>query len=286
MSRQVATNTDVHVTFEDYLECICAVHLASYVESPFKEHGGLMIVGPPAVMKSTLLDVLDRNYPDVVQLSDVNVQTLVDLRDQIGNENIRSLVMPEYGKLYERHPATATNLEGHIRALVAEGFSAASFEDSRMNRLRARCTVLAAMTPTLQNDHFKRWENTGFSRRFLWSLIRLRDPMMLTQAVEEWRLIDFGFKRAPAIPAEGTIPNLVNSRQRKQLAHLLKRQPGGGAHATQLSLLARMLAVLVWHYKRTGTKRRAMDTVQAFASTLGDGGAALVLRNGHRSQVK
>lgn len=279
MARVKRAPRPAQVTFEEYLECLCAAHLASYVDSPFKERGGIMIVGPPSVLKSTLLDVVAVNYPEVVQVSDLNVQTLIDMRDQIASGIIKTLIMPDFAKLYERHSSTARNLEGHVRALTGEGFQGASFEDQRQNRLHARCAVLSAMTPKTQTENFKRWEDSGFSRRFLWSLVVLDDPTMLTDAVEKWRLIDFRLRRAPPLPDSGLIPSRrVTREMRHKLLDSLRKQPGGGMHATQLSLLARMLAVLVWHYGRSGDKRSPLKTILTFANTLRSGGAVLVHR--------
>lgn len=267
------------ITFEEYLECLCAVHLSSYVDSPFKERSGLFIIGPPSVFKTTFLEVAQVHYRDTVVLSDVNVQSLVDLRDQMASSVIRTLIIPDFAKLYERHPSTAKNLEGHIRALAGEGFAAASFEDSRMNRLHARATVMSAMTPKAQADNFKRWEDSGFNRRFLWSLVTLKDPGLQTDAVIKGELLDFGLKRAPTIPDSGTIPSRqVTPAMRERLLELLQKQPGGGMHATQLNLLSRMLAVLTWHYARSGSKRSALKTVLSFAASFGQTGALLVAR--------
>lgn len=266
------------ITFEEYLECLCAAHLSSYVDWPFKERGGLFIVGPPSVFKTTFLEVAQVHYRDAVELSDVNVQSLVDLRDQMASNVIRTLMVPDFGKLYERHPSTAKNLEGHIRALAGEGFKAASFEDSRMARLQARVAVLSAMTPKTQADNFKRWEDTGFNRRFLWSLVTLKDPTLQTDAVVQGELIDFGLRRAPTIPDNGLIPSRqVTAAMRRRLLETLQKQPGGGQHATQLSMLSRMLAVLSWHYKRIGSHRSALRTILSFAASLGPTGALLVI---------
>jgi len=265
------------VSFEDFIECLCAVHLSSYVEGPFRERSGLMVVGPPSVLKSTLLAVVSDNYPNALELSDVNVPGLVDLRDQLASGVIRTLVLSDLGKIYERHPSTALNLEGHLRALSGEGFAAASFQDSRINRLKARCSLLAGMVPDVQEQNFKRWEKTGFNRRYLWALIMLDDPEMLMRAVEEWRLLDFGMRGLPSLPVTKTIPNLTTPRQRRELGKFLKWQPGGGMHATQLALLSRMLGVLLWHYKRARIRKDAFEVVAAFARTLQEGGAALTL---------
>lgn len=269
------------ITFEDYLECLCAVHLASYVDWPFKERSGVFVVGPPSVFKTTFLEIAQEHYSDAIEVSDLNVQSLVDLRDQMASNVIRSLVIPDFGKLYERHPSTAKNLEGHVRALAGEGFAAASFEDSRQQRLHARCTIMSAMTPKVQGQNFGRWEDTGFARRFLWSLVTLEDPTLQTEAVIKGELLDFGMRRVPTRPVTGQIPmRQVTLAMRRKLLETLQHQPGGGQHATQLSLLARMLAVLSWHYRRTGQSRRsALKTVLSFARSLGSGGAVLTLQD-------
>lgn len=270
-TEQVAT---VHVN--QLMECVCAIHLSSYVDGPFPERGGLMLVGPPANFKTTVLEILERNYPDAITLSDMNVRALSDIKEQLASGKIRTLVFSELAKLYERHPQSALNLEGHIRALVAEGFSGASFEDSRMNRLKARCTVLAAMTTDTQEQNFTRWEKSGFNRRFLWGLYALADPHILTRAVEEWKRIEFGFTRAPSLPDNGVIPMMVTEAERRRLRMMVKYQPGGD-HAMQVALMVKVLSVLRWHYQRVGIKRNAMETVEAFGQVLSRHGAHLVL---------
>lgn len=271
---------------ETLMEVICAVHLASYVDAPFKEHGGLILVGPPGVMKTTAVEVLDRNYAEAIVLSDVNVRTLADYRDQIASETIRTLVFSELGKIYERNPDTARNVEGTIRSLVAEGFTAASFEDQRVQRLRARCTVIGAMTPTLYAQNFRRWEETGLTRRFLWALVRLKNPQALIRAVEDWKALEFRLPAFPAVPPNALIPNTTTQGERAQLPRLVKYQPGAGVHSVQVSLLVRVLAVLKWWYATIGRPTsQALAAVHAFGATLTKNGAQLVLHEPKRKAV-
>lgn len=259
------------------VEIMCAVHLSSYVESPFNDRGGLMIVGPPSVLKSTLLGILDHTYHDAVAVSDINARSLGDLRDQIAAKVIRTLVIPELSKLYKRHPYTALNVEGVLQALVAEGFNAPSFEDSRINRLQARVTLLAGLVPQLQVERFKGWEESGFNRRFLWSLVRLKDPELLDRAVEEWRLIDFKIKHIPSTPTTQWIPNMTTKQERAELRRFVKYQPGG-THAIQIALLTKILAVLKWWYMALDRPpKAALQSVRLFAQTLGKEGAELVV---------
>lgn len=260
-----------------YIETLCAMHLTSYVESPFQDRGGIMVVGPPSVLKSTMLDMVSRNYNDVLSVSDINARTLDDLRDQISAKAIRTLVLPEYRKLYERHSYTSANVEGTLRALAGEGWGSASFGDGRINQMKARCTVLSAMQPKFQAEHFKAWEDSGFNRRFLWSLVRMSDPAILERAVEDWKLLEFGIAHIPPAPVSSSIPNLTTQEERAEMRRLVRYQPGG-ATSIQLALLCKLLSVMKWWYKLVKRRdREALQTVRAFAQTLGKEGAELIL---------
>lgn len=258
----------------DVVEMVCAAHLSSYVEGQFQERGGLMVVGDPGVLKSTFIGLLDTQYHDALMLSDVNVQTLIKFRGALASGQIKTLVLPELAKVYERMDATAQNVEGTLRALVGEGFQAASFEDARIARTRARCTVIGAMTPRTQASRFDRWEESGFNRRFLWSLVYLDDPHVLDRAVVEWQRIDFGITHVPRPPVGGTIPNLTTREERRRLQMLVKYQPGG-SHALQLQLLTRMLSVLRWWYEQTGDTRDPAETLYRWGRSLGKEGAGI-----------
>lgn len=259
------------------IEALCAMHLSSYVDSPFHDRGGLFIVGPPSVLKSTLLEYVARNYSDAVVLSDVNARTLDDLREPIAAKSIRSLFITELRKLYERHSYTASNVEGTIRALAGEGFGAASFGDGRINQLVARATFLSALQPSFQQEHFKKWETSGFNRRFLWCLVRMNDPHIFERAVEEWERIEFGLTHIPMAPAGSRIPNTTTKLERRELGTLVRYQPGG-AVAVQFQLLCKMLAVFKWWYKIIGRRERAaLAAIRTFAPTLGREGAEIIL---------
>lgn len=269
----------------DLVEVLCAAHLASLVEGPFNERGGIMVVGPPGVLKSTFVSTLDHHYQDAIMMSDVNVKSLVRMRDAIASGKVNTLVLPELAKVYERADVTSMNVEGTLRALTAEGFSAASFEDSRVNRLQARAVVIAALTPSLVETHFSAWEESGFNRRFLWCLIRLSDPTALERAAVNWKRIDFRIRHVPLAPLGSKIPNLTEHAERKRLAVLVKYQPGGD-HAIQIQLMVRILAVLRWWYNETGDRRDPMQTVEAFAVSLGRAGAELELEEPSKPNLK
>jgi hypothetical protein len=263
----------------DLIEVLCAAHLGNAVEGPFQERGGIMLVGPPGVLKTTFVSVLDQQYQDAIMLSDINVKSLIQLRDAIASGKINTLVLPELAKLYERADVTAMNVEGTLRALAAEGFTAASFEDSRVNRLTARAMIIGAMTPSVVTSHFTKWEESGFNRRFLWCLLKLEDPNALERAAVAWKRINFRMAHVPLPPLDGMIPNKTTTRERERLLNMVKYQPGGD-HAIQVQLLIRILAVLRWWYAESGSVRNAMDTVEAFAPSLGKTGVALRLPKG------
>lgn len=261
---------------QDLVEVLCAAHLTYLVDSPFPERGGIMLVGAPGVLKSTFLDELDKQYPDAISMTDLNVKSLTRFRDQLASGIYHTLVFPELAKLYERRDETAANLEGSLRAMVAEGFQAASFEDARVSRLRARGMVMAALTPAVRDRRFEAWEESGFNRRFLWSLIRLADASVLDEAVVMWKRIDFQVRHVPQAPMTKQIPNMTTTEERNRCRMLVKYQPGGSP-TQQTQLLVKILAVLKWWYERTGQDRSAMDVVEAFGESLGREGAELHL---------
>lgn len=265
---------DVHVA--KFLECLCAAHLSSWVHTPFQDRSGIMIVGPPGMLKTSLLKVLERNYAHVLELSDINQKGLVELRQHLTTGRYRTLVLTDLAKLYERNPFTASNAEGTLKAMVAEGFAAAGFEDGTVAKLLARAVLVSAMAERFRAQHSRSWEDGGFARRFLWPLVTLKDPMILERSVVEQKLISFGVVKYPPVPENGVIQDNSTLEERKQLEHLVKYQPG--SHVTQMALLHKMLVVLKWHYEREGRDGdAAYATLAEFARSLGPNGASLVV---------
>jgi hypothetical protein len=251
------------------IECVKAAHLSSYVESQFSHQAGLFLVGPPGVMKSTILGAVE-NYESVLTLSDVNSKVLHSMiKSQLTSNSVKSLVLPEVQRLYERDPRTASGVEGTIRSLVEEGFSGASFEDPTVTRFKARACVIGAMTPKFRDDNWERWSDTGFTRRFMWCLIRLADPSILMNAVEYGRMamVKDEVAQMPTPPI-GMIP-AIDSTFRRRLRPLVRRQPKPSN--VQYELLCRMAAVLDFYYKKNRMKRDAFTTIQEFSSCILDG---------------
>lgn len=260
----------------DLIEVICAAHLSHLVAGPSLDRGGIMLIGPPGVMKSTFLNVLDRNYDDAITMSDVNAQSLTSLRDAISTNQIRTLVLPEFGKIYERQAVTAANVEGVFRAMVGEGFSAAGWQDQRVNRVVARAMIMGALTPATQDQRFAGWENSGFNRRFLWCLLGLENPHAVDEAMVAWQTINLNVARIPRPPLNGNIPNLTTADERRILRSWVKYQPGGN-HAMQLQLLSKIVSVLRWWYSTNDIDVEAMEVVGRFAVSLGRSGGKVSL---------
>lgn len=265
-----------HATVRDFLSVLSAIHLSSYVESPFKDRGGIFLVGPPGALKSTSVEFLDSAFSDALVLSDMNVQMLTKIKDRIAGGSIRSLVMSEMGKIYERHSSVAANIEGTLRALAGEGFQSASYEDATISRLTARATIIGGMTSSLRERNASRWDDSGFARRFLWSLISLRDPTQLENAVIDGKLIDIATGETPRLPPERVIPDLTLRDERLELAAMCKYQPT--PHNLQVSLLVKTWAVLKWWAKNTKkSETKAWDTLARFGKSLGRNGVELIV---------
>jgi hypothetical protein len=267
-------DTGKNVPITAMAEVLCAAHLSGYVEAPFRDCGGIILVGPPGVLKSTLLYTLE-DYQNVVVISDLNVQSLTEMREAIAAKTVGTLVIPELAKLYERDPRTAANLEGHLRALVDEGFKAPSFKPQEMARLSAHCVVLSAITEGTRDERYNHWKSSGFNRRFLWPLIRMERPEILDYASDRWQALDFRLRYLPQPPHGGKIPNLTTPKERQQLREMLKHQPGP-THTTQAHLMVRMLAVLKWWYRMDERgPSEAMHVMKLFGRSLGKEGAEL-----------
>lgn len=264
------------------IECICAMHLTSYVRGLGDHRGGLWLVGPPGVMKSTFVDFLE-DYENVISFTDLNSKSLMGLKGQLSIGSLRTLILPDFQKLYERDPRTAANVEGSIRAFVEEGYRGASFEATEVLRFKARATVIGAMTSELQEEMWKRWTDSGFARRFLWCLIRLDDPDILMRAVEEWQLQDFGELVRPNLPTTREIENNLTKEDRQRIRPWVRHQPKPNNFCFEL--LCKIAVVLKWHYGRRGIAKDALETVEEFSGCLGTNGkegANIVLGGGKR----
>lgn len=271
------------VRAEALLEAICALHLASYVDGPVKDRGGAMLVGPPGMLKTTFLDVLDLNYHNVLSASNLNTTTLLKLQGQFFNGTMRSIILPDLQAMYAGDPRTAARLEQAIMQLAGEGNRGASWQDSRFQKFKARCAVFGALTQKHFEQMSNRWEESGFLRRFLWCGISLADPEALMNAIEDWQRAELGTIKIPDTPGNSVIPESLTKDERRQIRSWLKYQPG--PHEIQMSLMCRAASALRWHYKMHRIKANAMDTMREFAETLQRDAARVVIEKGPFTHV-
>lgn len=252
------------------IEILDAAHLAHFVESPFQSRGGLLLIGPPGVLKTTLVRCAVSDYPDARGLSDINVQQLMVMKDDIAGGKYNTLAFYALEKLYQRHSSTAANVEGTIQAFVEEGFTSASFEDQRRQTIVARCMVVGAMTESLHRKKFTEWMDSGFARRFLHCLYRLENNSALMDSVEKWQpLIMDGITRK--WPSNRIIPRAkISPEETQMIRRSLRFQPG---ETTPYQLLLKIYSVLRWKYPQAKARSIYMD----FSQCLTQNGAIMTL---------
>jgi hypothetical protein len=227
-------------------EFIDAVFLSSFVESPHEERGGIFLVGPPASMKTSIITSTLGHYPQALLISDLNVQTLIALKSDITSKRFTTVAFKEFSKLYERDPRTASNIEGHIRALADEGFSVASFQDQRMASRPARAVVIGAMTENFYSRHFTRWIEDGFVRRFLWLNLSPSNPMTISDSIVRGERIPMNGWHVKKLPQGKRIPWNCTEKESAELREVLLVDQVG--KETPLILLQRVFSVYRWKY--------------------------------------
>lgn len=260
---------------ETLIDIICASHLSTYVASEFKSAGGVMFVGPPGSLRTSMLSVLEE-YPNATLQSDLNTPMLGKLKGEIVNNVLRTIVFLDLQKLWERHPSVSANLEGHIRALVDEGFTGTSFQDSRVHATKARAVILGAVTDDFLSERFQGWEKSGFLRRFLWVRYRLDDPHLLMDAVVAKEKIQIGGTILP-LPPSKVISDHTTEKERIELRHMVRHQIAGSTAVVPFQMFCKIAAVLKWHYTRLGKPDRHMEVLRDFAPSLGKEGCELEL---------
>jgi hypothetical protein len=214
-------------------------------------------------------------YHDATIASDLNNVTLSSLREGMAAGTLRTIILPELKKIYQHHPSVSSNMEGTLQAMADEGFSQPSFRDSRMQGTRARCTIVSALTENFYQRKYTDWGESGFSRRFLWSLITLKEPEILMEAVSKWKAIDIELERIIRIPPTEHIPDSLTEHDRRRLRNLVKYQPGAGP--LQFQVLCKMCSVLKWHFIKRKIDKDPIKTILEFGQSLSKEGAQIVL---------
>lgn len=257
------------------LEILDCAYLSKFVESPFHTRGGILLIGPPETLRTTIIESVFADYPDALVVSDINVQQLNEMREDMVSGKITALAFSELAKLYARNPAVAKNIEGHIMAMVEEGMNLPSFSDKRMGASKARVLVVAACTEKFYAKRFTEWMDSGLARRFLHCQYRLENPWMLADAQEHRIRVELGdIKRK--VPGNRIIKWCVTPEEMKHLRRTLKFQFRKGI-STPFHLASNIYCALKWKYDDKEAKRLWND----FSECLQDDSAELIL-NGEK----
>lgn len=240
------------MTSQNIIEFLDAAHLTQHVDHPLPHRGGIMLVGPPESLKTSLLDRAFRPYNDALLISDLNARQLGDIKGDITNGRLHTLAFREFSKLFERDPRTSSHLLGNIRALADEGFKP-TFSDPRSSSTLARALVVAAMTEDFYGQNFDRWEKSGFMRRFIWIVFQVKNIGKAKEAMLDKRALNLdGIMRKEPLR---NIPYDMDLSDKKVVNHLLKEQRG---ITTTALLLSKIIAVLKWKYKDEPEKITAL----------------------------
>jgi len=260
------------------IEVLSASHLSRFVNhSIYSQRGGIFLVSPPGSLKSSLIRNALEGFPDCLMVSDLNINTLTMLKSSFIDGRYTSMAFGEFEKLYQRNPATAANIEGHLKAMVEEGFGASSFEDQRMVTVRARVLVIAGITPSCYSRMSQKWNENGFARRFLWCHYTLNDPHIIIEAIHKWKPLSFG-KVIKEMPGNEHIPYAITPKESSHLRDLMKYQI---SLETPYMLIKKIFCVLKWRHN----SKKAMAIIEDFAESLGTHGAKLML-NGEKEEKK
>jgi hypothetical protein len=264
----------IHVS--TFIEFLWASTLTHRVESRFQDRGGILLVAPPASLKTSILAAIGKNAAGVMTLSDITVQALVQARDSIASKKIHTLMFYDLQKIYERRQDTAINIIGSIRALMCEGFTSASFEQQNILQVEARALVIAATTHSMYRARMPEWDETGFSRRWLYSMFSLSNPDAIVQSIMNDEPISLGTISTVHIPFNLSIPMAGKAGDEMELRKLLQ---GGGQRGEEvpLILLRKVLAVLRWKAKQQKKADYSLDIVREFGKSMRNPGAEIVL---------
>jgi hypothetical protein len=248
------------------------------VESPFKQRGGIILVAPPGQMKSSMIEKALQGYGDARVMSDINVKTLMELRQSIVAKKITTMAFTALEKLYARNTHTSSNVEASLMAMVEEGFTKASFESQDGPPTRpARCLVIGGTFDSAVQLHWSRWKQSGFVRRMLWAHYSLENPEEILRAIHFWEPLKFG-KIQRAFPADELIPYQLSDLESSFIMDIMKHQN----EATPIVLMKKLYCVLKWKY----TAEKAQAIIEDFAPALSKDGASISLPKAQRSNAQ
>ena len=259
------------------MDMLCAIHFSSYVPSPIMDAGGLMLVAPSGTLKSSLLTAIANLYPSrCICDSNWYYGKMMKLRGSFYNRSIRSIIVPELASIYVGDPRTGGRMEQMFQQMAGEGSLSTNEEDSRFARYEMRATIFGALTPEFAAKKHKGWEE-GFHRRFLWAYLSMEDDNVLLDYLIEWKRCNIDMNIPIMEPAEGSIPDLLTPKEKRQISDMLLDQKAFGPNHTRFVTYSKAVSVLRWHYKRMKIKKDAMQTAKNFAGCLSDQAAILII---------
>jgi hypothetical protein len=255
-----------------------AAHLTYMVEAPaaYRDiRGGIMLVGPPSTLKTSVIKQALAGYSDKTFHTDLTTRQLVQMRSKIADSSIKTLAFEEFAKLYARTNAGAgDNIEKNIQALIEQGFSKASYEDQTLVTSTARALVIGGLVEPQYEKRWQGWVADGFARRWMWSHIIMDNKAILEDAVERWTEIDFNAVLAFSSPASGVIKYTRTKSEAGEIRELCKHQEG---RAESARLLTKILCVLRWRFKESRKTDKSMDMIREFSRSLGSSPAKVVV---------
>lgn len=251
------------------IEVLDAAHLSASIGGDFQQRGGIMLVGPPETLRTTMIELALKVHPDALLLGDVNMNTLTSLKEGLTSGRYATLGFLDYQKIHERHSSTASNIEGTLRQLMEEGFTRTSHEDPTMPSTRARALVIAAVVESFFSRHRKNWSENGYMRRWLVCLmhIDIRNKRKITDAISAWKKLEFDgiLRRCPV----NVMPCDLKKEEDEYCKWLVREQM---SMATPFALMKKIYAVLKWKHAKTPKQVRII--LDDFAPCLLNSGGA------------
>lgn len=247
----MADNAPVRVSHLSLIEVLQAAHLTYAVHSPFPARSGVLLVKPAGHLGTSFLTVLSDYFPNFLLVSDLNQNQLSAMRDDLFGGRYQTVAFADMIKLYERNQTVAANLEGTLRSMVDEGWAGATSKDHRVAAAPVRVHIMGAMTPSMYENKFPHWLQTGFARRFLWVHFMLAEPAVIGDAIQQQQRLILTADNFPS-PPRSSIPCELPEAHKRELRMMLKKQPG--YDSTPFSLLIKIASVLKWKYERMKAK--------------------------------
>lgn len=230
-------------------------------------------MAPPEQLKTTFVEILS-NYSNALVLTDVVTRDISKIRDGLASNRYTTLALPEMQKLYDRDSDTAANIEGNLRALMEEGFSYVPGGSPDMRVIKAKAFILAGCTTNLYENRYDRWAKSGFLRRMLICIYRLKNPWMLSEAIKKWERIEIDGEFAWTLPNWASIPHTVTKGEAIEVERWCRWQEG---MVDPASLIHKILSVLRWRNKKLKRRDDSFSIVKDFAESLSKTGAEVEL---------